>query len=210
MARYATDAELKSSLGIDDTVDDDEITRALTSAEDLIDETAHRSFDKIDTADSTVKTTRTYQPDYGVRLSTTTVRLGVGDLLWVDDVAKVDSVEKQTSSGGSWTTVDAGDYELHPLNAAADSEPFTRLLFTTAHSVHRLRVTGWFGWPEVPNPIVQATILQGSRLVKRAKEAPFGVAAVGGFEGTALRLMNKLDPDVELLVRPFVRNRVLV
>lgn len=210
MARYATDAELKSSLDIDDTVDDSEIARALKSAEDLIDQTAHRSFDQIDTNDSTVKTTRTYQPDYAVQLSTTTFRLGIGDLLWVDDLAKVDSVEKQTSAGGSWETIDSADYEPRPLNAATDGEVFTRLLFTTAHSVHRLRVTGWFGWPQVPNPIVQATILQGSRLVKRAKEAPFGVAAIGGFEGTALRLMNKLDPDVELLVRPFVRNRVLV
>lgn len=201
MTRYATSADLKSSLGIDDTVDDSEIDRALTSAEDLIDETTHRSFDEIDTTDDTAKTTRTYKPDYGTR---------AGDLLWVDDLAAVDTVEKQTSAGGSWSTIDASDYELHPLNADADSEPFTRLLFTTAHSVHRVRVTGWFGWPAVPNPIVQATILQGSRLVKRAKEAPFGVAAVGGFDGAALRLMNKLDPDVELLVRPFVRSRVLV
>lgn len=206
---YATLADLKSYVGISNTDDDTELQRALDAAVAWVDNVTNRTFTTSDpAADST--TQRTYKPGYGMRLSTVTVYLGVGDLLWIDDLVDIDSLDKQTSAGGSWSTVDSGDYELQPLNADADSEPFTHILFTTAQSVHRFRVTGWFGWPATPDAVKEATILQAS-FVYRRRDAPFGISQIPGLEGnTGMRVRSKGDPTAESLLMPYIRNRVLV
>lgn len=206
---YATLADAKSYVGISNTDDDAELQRALDAAVAWVDDVTHRTFSAADPAvDSTTK--RIYEPDHGVRLSTTSVRLGVGDLLWIDDLVDIDSLEKQTTAGGSWSTVDAGDYELRPLNADADDQPYTHILFTTAHSAHRFRVTGWFGWPAVPDAVKEATVLQTS-FVYRRREAPFGISQIPGLEGnTGMRVRSRGDPTAESMLMPYIRNRVLV
>lgn len=205
---YLTLAEVKSHLGITNTDDDAEVQRALDAAEKWVDDFCHRTFAVADPAtDST--TQRTYQPDYGGRLSTTSMRMAVGDLLWIDDLVDIDVLEKQTTAGGSWSTVATGDYELRPLNANADSEPYTHILFTTAHSVHRFRVTGWFGWPALPDTVPQATLLQANFLYRR-REAPLGISQVPGLEGGGMRVRTKGDPNAESMLMDYIRGRVLV
>lgn len=192
---YATLSELKDSLTIDDTADDPELEIALNAAVDLIDKFCKRHFREIDTNDDSAKTTRVFTP--------TSARLAL-----IQDAAKVDSVENRQTPTSSYETVDASDYEVRPANAGADDRPFTRLSRVTGwwpEGHDSVRVTAWYGWPKTPKTIKQATIMQASRLVKSAKDAPLGIAPVAGFEGTAVRLMNKLDPNVELLIRPYVR-----
>ncbi len=95
---------------------------------------------------------------------------------------------------------------LGPRNAVEDGRPWTRLWVTSGGVggyADGLRVTGRFGWTEVPEPIKQATLIQGSRLVKR-KTAVFGIAQQGE-DSPGVRLFNRVDPDVEVLVRPYAK-----
>lgn len=189
--------------------DNDDVQRALQAASKWVDDYCNRTFAEVD-PDVDAATKRVYAPEFGVRLSSQTVRLGVGDLLWVDDLVDIDTLEKQTSAGGSWETVDASHYELRPLNASADGEPYTHIMFTTAHSAHRFRVTGWFGWPQTPDVVPEATMLQTSFIYRR-REAPLGISQVPSLEGGAgMRVRTKGDPNAESLLTDYVRERVLV
>jgi hypothetical protein len=58
-----------------------------------------------------------------------------------------------------------------------------------------------FDEDDPPAPVKLACMLQASRLVKR-RDSPFGVAGSPEF-GSELRLLSKLDPDVENLLRPY-------
>jgi hypothetical protein len=59
-----------------------------------------------------------------------------------------------------------------------------------------------FGWPVIPDPIVEATSLLAGRLLIRIRQAPLGVLSLG-LEGEAARI-GRSDPDVMFLVAPFV------
>jgi hypothetical protein len=57
-------------------------------------------------------------------------------------------------------------------------------------------ISAVWGWDEVPTTVEQATLLQASRFHAR-RFSPYGVA--GSPEaGSEMRLLAKLDPDVEL------------
>src|SRR5690348_2757630 len=111
----------------------------------------------------------------------------------VDDLAFLTSV---TSNG---TAVD--DSILEPLNAHADGKPY--LWLTSRYDRFScdpaaIEVTGRFGWPEVPIQAEQFVQIIASKLVKRTREAPFGMVNAG-IEGAAVRLARE-DPDCSLLV----------
>jgi hypothetical protein len=63
----------------------------------------------------------------------------------------------------------------------------------------RVRVTGDWGWPEVPEPIREATVLQAARLVKR-RRSPEGVVGLNTF-GTVK--LGQIDPDAKRMVKPY-------
>ena len=92
----------------------------------------------------------------------------------------------------------------HPLNAKVNGRPFTTLKAdTSSPSMVTATVTAIFGWPEVPDTIVQATLQQALRLLKR-REAPFGIAGSPDF-GSEMRLLDKIDADVEVMLRSYRR-----
>lgn len=62
-------------------------------------------------------------------------------------------------------------------------------------------VTADFGYDAVPESVKLACLLQASRLVMR-RDSPLGVA---GSPGSEMRLLARLDPDVETLLRPYKR-----
>ena len=64
-------------------------------------------------------------------------------------------------------------------------------------------VTGLWGWASVPTAVEQACLIQATRLFKR-KGAAFGVAGSPEL-GNELRLLSRLDPDVEVTLGKFVR-----
>lgn len=178
-----------------ETFADADITIALSAASRGIDKLTGRRF----YADTDAAQVRYYSPadPYTLR---------------VDDIITVTSLKTDQSGDGvfesTWTL--NTDYVREPLNAAADGEPWTQLCahplggYTFPTSIPRsVELTGKFGWSTVPPAIKEATTLAGHRLLKRAREVPFGIAGIG-LDGSAVRIVAQ-DPDVLALVNQFSR-----
>lgn len=129
----------------------------------------------------------------------------------IDDLITLTALDTDPDGDGtfdvSWTL--NSDFVLHPLNASADAEPWTRFEVHPAgdHVLpvdlpRSVRVTGKFGWSAVPAGIKEATMILASKLLRRAREAPFGI--VVGVEG-GMRIA-RMDPDVRSLIGPYTRN----
>lgn len=194
---YTSLEDLRDQVGVTGSSDDDRLLRALAAATEAIDNFCGRTFGEVDPDADGAKSTR--------RFTAASARL-----VLVDDVVKVDEVEQRLSPTGDFETVDASDYEAAPVNAAADGKPYTRLRRLTAwwpeHEAS-VRVTGWFGWLETPDTVKQAEILQASRLFRRG-EAPLGISQVPGMDGGGgMRLLAKLDADVELMLTQLRRTK---
>jgi hypothetical protein len=197
---YATLAELKGFVSIPagDTADDTTLQLALDAAAAQVDQFCDRTF-----AADAAPTTRFYTVTDTGLLSVDPISTVTGLVVATDDNA--DGTYETT-----WTV--GTDFRLEPINAAAWGEPWTRLVALGTRWFPRIQwrpgvsVTARFGWPggTPPAPVKQAALLQAARLWKR-KDAPFGVAGSVEF-GSEVRLLAKLDPDVESLLRPYRRN----
>ncbi|MEV2240579.1 phage gp6-like head-tail connector protein [Micromonospora sp. NPDC049891] len=165
--------------------------QCLTTASRAIDAHCRRRF----YADDTVSE-RTY------RLGDRLVYEADGDLIIVDDISSVDGLVVEIRNDSSWRTIE--DYRTEPDNAVAHNQPITYLRLPGSNWAISLRaearVTAKWGWPAVPDQVVQATLLQAARLFKR-KDSVGGT--VGNEEFGFLRI-TRVDPDVESLLRPFV------
>jgi hypothetical protein len=189
---YASVVEYKDWVHLTDSLDDDTIERALLAASRGIDNFCDTRFNQ--TAADTVRLFDTCWS----RL----VRIG--------DAVAVTEVATDTDRNGTFETVwAAADYQLLPLNPAAapELEPFTEVYaigtLTFPRPTKRLgliRVTGTWGWPTVPDAVVQATLLLANRLVKR-KESPEGVSGFDEF-GT-VRISSRDDPDAVRYLTPY-------
>lgn len=183
---YVPPAAFKASVQIPDGLGDEDVERALAAASGAIEELCSRRF-WLDPED----VTRVY--------TATSARMVV-----VDDVASITTV---TSAGTAITT-----YVPEPLNATVDGKPYKWLMSeTTALSCERgaIAVTGRFGWPQVPEQVEQFVHIIAAKLLKRTREAPFGLVQTGGLDGQATRLARE-DPDTMLLIRPLMRHHPVV
>ena len=192
---YVEADELKHALRIDDTVVDPEIGFAISAASRAIDAYCGRSFGKTEAAE-----TRIFADTDAAALD--------GRGLVIDDVAAslglVVGVD-EGDDGTFGTTYAVGtDVRLWPWNAEGEGRPWTELRTVGSKRFPRraraVQVTAQWGWPEVPALVKQACLIEALRLFKR-KDAPFGVAGsteLGGAE--PMRLLARLDPDVELLL----------
>jgi hypothetical protein len=193
MAIYASTAQIKAALRITDNVDDALIGMAGTAASDLIDGYCGRTFSTTGTVQRSFAPADNY-------------------VLQVDDLAGT-AVSIISSSGAdgvfdiTWKT---SDYQLEPLNGVSNGQvvPFTRIraiqdyLWPTAEGEATVRVTGVYGFPAVPAVVMQAAVLQASRIFTRL-QSPLGVAGFG--EMGVVRVTRALDPDVAALVEPYRR-----
>jgi hypothetical protein len=196
---YVEAEELKSTLGISGmTFADEDIQDAIGAASRAIDGFTGRRFYK----DAAATTTRTYMSDRFPLLIDDLVTLGTGGV---------------TVNGTPWAQ--GTDYMLSPYNAATDGRPYdtiTRVVPSVALQswygtpswpvVATVTVQGQWGWPSIPQPVVEATRIEATRLLRRAREATFGVVGIGP-EGAAVRLPT-VDPDVALLLAPYKQTRV--
>jgi hypothetical protein len=204
---YITSAQLKATLTINDTYADADIATAVVAASNALDLLCKRKgtatrggFEQ----DADANQVRYYTPEDGYKLN-------------IDDLVTFTSLQTDPGGDNTWpdTWVQNTDFDLEPLNAAADGWPYTRLhvrssgsfVFPVGYS-RSVKVTGKFGWPAVPEAVTQATTILASRLLKRAREVPFGVVAVN-LDGAAVRIA-KADPDVMLLLGPFIKHRISV
>lgn len=130
----------------------------------------------------------------------------------VDDIGSTTdlAVALDTSGGGTYSTtaVYNTDFIVEPLNAAAFGRPWTLLtmvgsyLFPYPWNLRPgVRVTARWGWPTVPDDIVEACLILSADLYKR-KSSVGGV--LGLSEMGAIR-MSPLGRDIAAMVRAYRR-----
>jgi hypothetical protein len=88
-------------------------------------------------------------------------------------------------------------------NAVMVGKAYTQLKITTSTSAAELAITALWGWSAVPVPVKDATLLQGQRFAAR-RDAPFGVAG-SPTDGSEVRLLARVDPDVEVMLGDYRR-----
>lgn len=187
---------------LDDTEDDALLTLALSASSRAVDAACGRQFGKALTA-----VTRTYPMRWS-----RTLRAHVAD---IDDLIDLTGLTVSTDDGATTLTTD--QYKLRPRNADADAMVYTYIVIT--HGVGgcgcgcgypfgspchlELTMSAPWGWNAFPDPVVQATLLQTSRLNIR-RDSPYGIAG-GPDSGTEMRLLERLDPDIAPIVTNYVR-----
>ena len=194
---YATLAQVKAALRIPtaDELDDALLEMAVESASRLIDGHTSRRF---------------YSGGTTVKFFAATDEI----ICEVDDLAS-ENIILQTSANANNIydiTWDVTDYQLEPLNGDLDGLPwpYTKIraienyLFPVLGKEALVKVTGVFGWPEIPMAVTQACIIQASRIFKRL-DSPLGVAGFGDMG--AMRVSTNIDPDVAQLLMPYKRMR---
>jgi len=197
MSDYATLSQLKSALRITDAVDDSLLNTALDSASRWVDGWCDRSF----AAAGTAATSRDYVP------TTTFGVVQIDDCVEVTEVRLDDDLDRTFSK-----TLLSIDWAPEPVNETTYGLvlPFTRLrsyedgYWPVWRGQPTVRVFARYGWPEIPDAVREATILQASRLFTRL-DSPLGVAGFGDMG--AMRVSRFVDPDVEQLLAPYRRIR---
>ena len=200
---YATRNQVKAALriGTADTIDDDLIDNCVGAASRLIDGYCNRRFWQTGTAEA-----RVYQAEDSFYCS-------------IDDIAGTAlTLKTSTQADGTFDLQwSRSDYQLEPLNGNLDGLTWSYdkiravgdYLFPTVNANYGeqalVQVTAVFGWPAVPEPVTQATIIQASRIFKRY-DSPLGVAGFGDLG--AIRVSRFLDPDMAQLVEPYRRMRI--
>jgi hypothetical protein len=200
---YATRNQIKAALriGTADTLDDELIDNCAGAASRLIDGYCNRQFWSVGSA-----TTRVYTAENDFYCS-------------IDDIAGTAIILKTSGAtdGTFDVTWETTDYQLEPLNGRLDGLQWSYdkiravgdYLFPTVNGNYGeqalVQVTAVFGWPSVPEPVTQATIIQASRIFKRY-DSPLGVAGFGDLG--AIRVSRFLDPDMAQLVEPYRRMRM--
>jgi len=186
---YTTGSAVKTALGIVDAASDTELDLVIESVSRMIDDYAGRFFYSAGTV------TSYYVADDYLTLP-------------VDDLVSVSSLATDDDADGTYeTTWSATDFSLTPYNAAQTGRPYTLIEATTYGSrtfpvavTKGVRVTGVRGWASVPKPIETAAIIQAGRIFNR-RNTPFGIA--GAPEVGQMRLLARLDPDVEQMLRAY-------
>jgi hypothetical protein len=181
---YVTPADFRNSVSLPDGLGEDDAERALAAASGAVQEMTSRRF--------------WLDPEDVTRVYTAQTRR----LCMVDDLAVLTSVEVDGAA------LDLANVLREPANANADGKPYLWLTSRTnvfTCDEQAIAVTGRFGWPEVPSQVEQFVHIVAAKLLKRTREAPFGVVNPSGLEGQAIRLARE-DPDAMLLVRRLSRH----
>lgn len=188
---YVTTADLRAyATRSSVTVDDGDLALVATTASRSVDLACNRQFGLVDQPEA-----RVYTPRWDRRRCRWLVE--IDDLMTA--VGLVVTLTAGTLTG----------FTLEPRNAPAKGRPWTLLVVdqdstvTPAGTEYEAGITASWGWTTVPDPVKQAVFMQGNRFFAR-RTSPFGVAGSPEL-GSELRLLARLDPDVAVIVGPFVR-----
>lgn len=135
-------------------------------------------------------------------------------LLPIDDIVTLTSVMIDRTGDGVYeeTWTNGTDFVLEPLNAATEvpARPWEQIRvrrysgrWLPCYIEKSVQVTGQFGWAQVPYPIVAATTVLAEQIVKRMRESPTGIAAMG-LDGIAVRVARS-DPFISSVVNDYTR-----
>lgn len=184
---YATLAEVKSALRINDSVDDTRLESAIQRASRWIDSKTGRFFYQVSGTYDFV-----CQNPYRIRIV---------DLATANGLVVTSDDNNDNSFSGTWEL--NTDFRLEPTEAPAFGLPYNFLYAQDSEWVQdtRVRVQGTFGFPAIPDPIKEACTLLSIRLYKRP-DAPLGVAGFGDMGAVMVR---GVDSDAQALLQPFIR-----
>lgn len=203
---YAELVQMKDWLrlrDLGDTDDDDLLTLKLSAASRAVDVACGRQFGKAESPVSRI---------YPLHWSRT-LGAHVAD---IDDLQDLTAVTFSTDGGTTMLTTD--QYKLRPRNAIADGMVYTEIVISTGvngcscglgfpfgfgHDHPELTGVASWGWNAFPDVVVEATLLQGSRLNIR-RDSPYGIAGSPD-AGSEMRLLSQLDPDIAPILEAYVR-----
>ena len=192
---YTTLADVRNGLQIEDSNDDTDIQAAILSASRMIDDYCQRGFYQEGTlASPVIKYYTPVSPWY----------------LEIDDLIQPTEIASRANQSGPFTQIWNLDTDVmyEPVNNPELGRPVTRLLAIQTYVwpyffPQTVKITGVWGFKEIPYEVELACKIQASRLFIR-KQSPFGIA--GSVELGTVRLTSRLDPDVEMLLKTFRRN----
>ncbi len=185
---YCSVDEFKSRTDSTSNANNSAIASVLLAASRVIDGYCRQPFYK------TAETTRLY----------TAVRR---DVLEVGPIASVSSILSDDGSLTYDTTWLVTDYELYPFDAAEIGEPYREIRralngsFSFPLSSQGVRITGEFGWPDVPAPVKEVCFLMANRNLS-LWSAPFGQS--GGGEMGSLDMTVSLTPILKEMIAQYV------
>lgn len=191
---YVTLAAQKIYMRIDpaDTVDDADLVVAITASSRAIDDHTNRQFGQINPA-----APRVYTASWNARRCRWVVD--------IDDLQDIAGLLVQLAAG----PVDV--FTLEPVNAVLDGLAFTRLVIDPASinkptgKANEFTITAKWGWTAFPVPVTQAARLQSSRFHSR-RSSPYGIAGSPD-QGSEMRLLSRVDPDVAVTLHKYRRAR---
>jgi hypothetical protein len=167
--QYVSVEELKDALSLSgDGYADQDIARALEAASNVVDEICGGSF-------TPMTGTRVFTP-----VSAKYLRVG-----------PISTVTALSNDGNAWTSgthfyIDGGD-TLRTLFG-----------YSFALAPQSISVTATFGTTPIPAEVKEATQIIATQLMRRAREAPFGILALA-LDGPAIRL-GRSDPQIDQLL----------
>lgn len=204
--------DIKPRLGFDDSSDDLMLGAAHTAACRQIDLSCGQRFWQDETASQMLF------------MATSPLRLDVTEGPAGDTISTTTGlvVEVDADDDGTFeTTLGLNtDFILGPLNADKQVPvlPWTeiQLLGNAARAYFRgsvfyrptIRVTARWGWPEVPDAIVEAAIIQTIHLFKSGKEAQTGALFFAGGDAVGALRVSQLHPLARGLIAPYQRPAV--
>lgn len=187
---YCTLNEMKAALRIPtgDNIDDSLLEMAVESASRMIDSECDRNF-------FSVSATRDFVPSDALTVDT-------------DDLTEITSVRLDDSGDLTFgITLETSDFQAEPVNQRVSGNvfPIYRLRMIGDYLLPlwgrqaTVRIEGTYGFSPVPTQVVQACVIQASRIYKRL-DSPLGFA---GFTDMGVARVGRVDPDVSMLIRPF-------
>lgn len=182
-----------------DAVDDEQVQDAATGASRAVDGACGpRQFGSTAGAETRYYTPRWSKTKNAWGVVTDDIATSVGLVVRVD-----------TALDATYATT-VTKYLLRPMNAQPLGRPWEALFIAAPAGV---RITGAadevsvtanpFGWAAVPRTVKLAAKIQGARFLTR-RESPYGVAGSPD-QGNELRLLARVDPDVEVMLRNYRR-----
>jgi hypothetical protein len=190
---YVSRNDVKNALGLGTaalTPEDDEIDQVVNSVSRAIDDACGRFF--YSTAGTVLYTAEDFL------------------YLPIDDFSAITSItiDEQNTGTPNVTLTASTDYRAEAVTSIPGF-PYTAIRITSFGTktlpvgvTQGVAVAGTRGFAAIPQPIIAATLLQCVRTHAR-RNSPYGVA--GSPDGGIIRLLSRLDPDVELMIRPYRR-----
>lgn len=189
--------DVKAHLDLADSRDDVPLKVATAAANQWVVEYCGRSFDKTATGSATARTFRAEQ----------------GCWMWTDDFWETTVLQVKVDQDADGTFEETWtlntDFYLEPLNGLlhGQARPYYKIVSLAGRMLPywtgrpAVQVTAAWGWTAVPDAVKHATLLQAAKLFSR-KDSPVGVVG-GAVDFTAIRVSNRVDPDVADELGPF-------